>query len=187
MDQTFTSPLIEHSSNINNLNNANVTKIYNLKELHANAYSVIKSEKHINIASFEQLLQNYQGNDWKNYVSLNSTISSTKNNFYNKTLVYQSTELEMYIITWPINSESKIHDHPENGCIMKILSGEVLEEEYANISESPKYVNTNILTCGKIGFKKGKELLHKIKNISNDVAVSIHFYTKCEYDANIYN
>ena len=44
-----------------------------------------------------------------------------------------SNELfEIIIISWNYNQKSPIHNHPENGCLMKILKGSLTEEKYNN-------------------------------------------------------
>jgi len=71
------------------------------------------------------LVNEYIGTDWKKYVSF----SDIK---YKKNLVKRNENLEMLIICWNNNQTSGIHDHPPNGCILKILDGELEENEYIN-------------------------------------------------------
>jgi hypothetical protein len=160
-------------------------KLYNLEELYYEFKTVLECDDIPNVLLLKDTLEKYIGDDWKKHIASNTDIDGL--NTYNKKLIFRSEILDMFIITWPPHSESKIHDHPEYGCTMKILCGELLEDEYAYISESPCYVRTNNLSCNMINFKKGKEMLHKIKNVSNDVVVSLHLYSKGEYKMCVYN
>ena len=40
------------------------------------------------------------------------------------------TDFDMYVIGWEGNYMSDIHDHAKHGCIMKIITGEVIEKRY---------------------------------------------------------
>lgn len=159
-------------------------KITRLKDLYDKSYETLSTNKNLTVQILENLMNSYDGDDWKKYIKKDIISKS-----YYKNLVYSSELLDMYIITWSINSESCIHDHPENGCMMKILSGELEENEYANISESISFIKTNVFrekSPENIGFKIGNELLHKIRNISDKCSVSLHLYSKGNYIMNSY-
>jgi len=64
--------------------------------------------------SLVYLVKNYNGNDWKDYVSFNQEK-------YKKNLVIKNDKLEIFVICWNNNQKSCIHNHTTNGCIMKIL------------------------------------------------------------------
>lgn len=164
------------------------SKINNLPELYDKANNIILSSNDGDTMLLSNLIQNYIGNDWKQYISSNQILQNNGYNTYNKKLIFGSEILDMVIITWPVQSKSKIHDHPDYGCIAKLLYGELVEDEYVYVSESPVHINTNFLKVkdNKFSFKKGKEILHKISNNSNDMAVSLHFYSKGGYKMNIY-
>ena len=57
----------------------------------------------------KELINNYTGNDWKNYVLKNETR-------YNKIKVFENDKFDIYVISWNINQESKIHNHSSNCC-----------------------------------------------------------------------
>ncbi len=89
-----------------------------------------------------------------------------------------------YIITWNKNKLSKIHDHSSNGCILKLLKGKLLETRYNNKLE---ILEENIVDENSISYIKNENGLHNIKNISDDISVSIHIYSQINYKMNIYN
>ena len=122
----------------------------------------------------------YCGTDWKQY------IINTKSYYY-KNLIFRSDLIELYIITWPISISSCIHDHPDKGCILKVLYGKLEETSYDKINDTcAKIKEVNILNEQSIGFKISDNVLHKIKNINDDISVSLHIYASPNYICNKY-
>lgn len=141
------------NSLINNINN-NINNCTNLQEL-------------------DNILHSSSGKDWKNYVVKDI------NNYY-KNLVYRNDNYEIYIITWNINAETRIHDHPDKGCLVKVLEGELIENEYYYDKQDNNInlINVNVLNINDISFKISNDILHKIINKTNNVCVSMHIYSK---------
>ena len=112
--------------------------------------------------------------DWDIYINF-----SPDN--YVKTLVYRNFEYEIYVISWNKNQESPIHDHPNKGCIMKILEGEIEEIRYNNnldIIKTKKYKEGNITYIdNNIGY-------HKMRTV--DKCITLHIYSPPEYKMNIF-
>ena len=77
------------------------------------------------VSSLYNIIYNYKGDDWKEF-NLYS-----ENPIYKKSLVYTNDLYDLYVISWMPYSYSKIHDHSSNGCLFKILNGE-LNEKYMN-------------------------------------------------------
>ena len=75
-------------------------------------------------------------------------------NNYHKLLFYKNDLLDCYFIFWHKNSESKIHDHSQNGCYYRIIKGDIIEYIYdkninliemRNILENEvNYIDNNI-------------------------------------------
>ena len=103
------------------------------------------------------------------------------NNFYEKYYLFENKSFSLVLIKWNLNSSTKIHDHPEKGCIMRVLKGTLKEESY---SLRLNLISTNILTEDKLGYKKGKRILHKI--IALEDSISLHIYIPGFYKANYY-
>lgn len=159
----------------------------NLLELFDKSTEIILEKKCTSY--LHDLLKSYEMNDWEQYIISDFEIINNKN--YYKNLIYQNDIIELYIITWKENSCSPIHDHPENGCILKILKGQLFEEVFKNINGNIKYLNktylnNKFLNVNNIGFKKGNKYPHRITNIFNDISVSLHIYSKPNYKHNIY-
>ena len=108
-------------------------------------------------------LVNYNGVDWQKYI--------VKNNNYHKEIIYCNDKIEIYIITWMPNASTRIHDHPNKGCLVKVLEGELTETEFINRENLELhsytscnnifYNNTNILKKNDIGFKIKNEIYIK--------------------------
>lgn len=73
-------------------------------------------------------------------------------------------EWELYCFVWNKGAETAYHSHPEGGCWLQVLEGELLEK-------IPTHNEANQLVKG---FQKGEEGIHKI--ICKEKAVSVHLY-----------
>lgn len=127
------------------------------------------------LEDLNDLLKSYKGNDWEDYINF-SDVKYTRNN------VFSDDIIEMVVICWNDNQKSGIHDHPDNGCLMKILQGEITEECYNNKLELVKINNNKI---NDIGYQEGKTGLHNIIN-SNNKSVSLHIYSPPNYKSNFF-
>ena len=120
----------------------------------------------------------YNGTDWKKHIVIS-------NNYYKKK-IYSNELAEMFIITWNINAESKVHDHPDEGCILKVLKGKLKEEIYENREDKIEYISEQILKYNDVGFQISNKYLHKIKNINKDYTVSLHIYSPPNFKIKYY-
>ena len=75
----------------------------------------ISDEKNIELV--KTFLNEYTGNDWKQYVKINEKR-------YNRFPIFQNKIFDVLIITWNINQKANVHDHP-NACIFKVLEGNI--------------------------------------------------------------
>ena len=122
------------------------------------------------------LVKGYNGDDWKQYVNF-----STKK--YTRNLVYQNDLFDIYIICWNNKQESPIHDHADNGCVMKILQGRLIQELFDHNIKStikmPIFINQVTYIDNDIGY-------HKI--INTDIqTVSLHIYSPPSHQTTIFN
>ena len=120
-----------------------------------------------NFKNSEKYLNNYFETDYKKYIILNEFK-------YNRERIYIDDEIEVFIITWNKNKETKIHNHAKNGCFLKILEGSLVENvfNFDNLNKS----GTKILRKGDISYMDDSIGLHSIKNL-DDISVSIHIYS----------
>ena len=92
-----------------------------LKKLFLSVNNEMK--KRVHLKNMRPIINEYNNIDWKKYVYFD-------NNKYNRNTVYENENIEMVIISWNNNQKSGLHDHPKNGCLMKILDGELNEYIY---------------------------------------------------------
>lgn len=112
--------------------------------------------------------------DWQQFVNENCCC-------YNRNLVFRNNTIDIYIMTWKTKQKSKIHDHPEFGCLVKILQGELTERIYVNKNDTFINTKTNKLKVGEIGHQIGKNGIHQIINDSCETTVSLHVYSPPKY------
>jgi hypothetical protein len=109
---------------------------------------------------------------------LENKLIEWKDDIYNKKRIesLSSDDFDMYTISWLPEQKSPIHDHPQYGCIMFLISG-TLEEKIYN--KKLELVKTQILKGPYIGYIDNKLGFHSIKCI--DKAVSLHIYSPGKY------
>ena len=96
---------------------------------------------------------------------------------YNKFIIYSSDIFDIILIKWDKNCQSKIHDHPNKGCLIKILSGKLCEELY---DDKLNKIESNVLLQKfDISYRIGNEILHKI--IASEDSYSLHIYIPGRY------
>ncbi len=138
----------------------------------------IKSDLAKNVPLVDQLptLLSYKGTDWQTHVSFCEKR-------YKRTLVYKDDDIEVLIICWNVNQHSGIHDHPENGCIVKVLDGSLQELVYMRTDNgigTMELAKTNTMDKNDVSYQRGSDGLHDIVN-GSVVAVSLHVYSPPNY------
>ena len=102
--------------------------------------------------------------------------------YYKLKLPYTDSNdmFDMYIIKWPPSSLSPIHNHPDLGCILHILEGEILEKKY---DHDINLENQTLLTTDhnydinlKTTYIDDSQNYHSMSNISNKPAYTLHVY-----------
>ena len=127
-----------------------------------------------NLQKLSYMIENYKETNWGKDVEFCHYT-------FNKILLVRRHELEIYLICWRAGQSTKIHDHPEKGCLMKVLKGELTELLYDG---TLKELNINILKEGDVSSRIGKEILHKI--VANLDTCSLHVYSPPLYQPNYY-
>lgn len=138
-----------------------------------------KLKDNFELFELKDILFSYNGSDWNKYINFDKLK-------YTRNIVYKNNNIEIIIICWYKWQSSKIHDHPNNGCILKVLHGNLEENIYNNTSGNLVKIKTNILNNNNVSYMKGNTHLHNICNNSNEYAVSIHVYSPPNYAPNIY-
>jgi cysteine dioxygenase len=113
------------------------------------------------------ILKDYNDNDWKQYVKVDDKR-------YCRNRIYENENLEIFIISWNKNQNAPIHDHSFNGCWLKVLEGELIENRYEK--DSLLLYESNCMKKNDISFMKNNIGYHSITNMSDDIAITIHIY-----------
>tara|TARA_Y100000780_G_C13621221_1_gene392618 strand:- start:263 stop:718 length:456 start_codon:yes stop_codon:yes gene_type:complete len=150
--------------------------MYNLEDLINDLK--INLSKDIKLETVKNLLEKYQNIDWKKYCSFNDLN-------YKRNLIHRDKLFDIYLICWNTKQFSPIHDHPKNGCLLKILDGELKEELYNFTNDKLVKIKTNILKKNNISYLEHNKVLHKIINFNNKT-VSLHIYSPTNYKPNKY-
>lgn len=142
-----------------------MTNINSLKTLVVSLNTIIINNN-ISLHHTIPYISSYCGNDWKH------TVVDINKRSYVKHLIYGNCFYELFLISWN-DTSSKWHSHPANGCVMKVLSGNLHEYTHFN-----GIINYRMLNENNIGFKRC-DALHNI--ISNGINHSLHLYSPVGY------
>lgn len=122
------------------------------------------------------LLKSYHSinSEWNKYSIENSNINCdyTRNNLFE----LPNNLGQILILIWKPNCNSKIHNHPNSNCWVKLLEGK-LEENIFN-KDCKKKIATNLLSKNDVTFINDSIGLHSVHNKSStDTAISLHVYS----------
>jgi len=134
---------------------------------------------HKDISFLTKILKKYNGKDWSEHI-----INDTSLNYIKK-LVYENDNYEVFVVSWMPNRSSTIHDHAENGCVFKVLKGTLKEDRY--YPETIEYKGSEIYNSDEVAYICNKSCYHKVNNVENEVAASLHIYSPPRYQIKSYN
>ena len=97
---------------------------------------------------------------------------------YSKEKLFENEHFEIVFITWGAHCESPIHCHPENGCILTVLDGNLVEERYNNKGVLCEY---NFIKCWDVGYMDNYIGKHRIINKNDYNVYSFHVYSPPGY------
>ena len=92
---------------------------------------------------------------------------------YTKNLLYRSDLFEIYVICWNPNKNTPIHNHPENGCLMKILNGVLVEYEY---NKQLNLTKKNIILEDDVKYIDNVIGYHQIFNDSKENYINTYLF-----------
>ena len=149
------------------------------KQLYS-SFSKMYKNKNVDCLKVKGILQKYNGKDWKNYVS------ESNSNKYHRNIYKSGIKNNMYeliIITWFPNNYSKIHNHADNGCLLKVLDGELIEKKYTHKLEEYE----EIKYCkNEISYMNNNLGLHSILNNKKTPTISLHIYSPPRFKTKFY-
>ena len=95
---------------------------------------------------------------------------------YKRNIVSSNEHLEIIIMCWDTKQGSKFHKHPSNGCLMKIIEGQLMEE-----FKGKEINQTNIYEINDCSYIDNDLGIHRVFNDSNSPAISLHIYSPPNY------
>ena len=107
-------------------------------------------------------------------------------NIYTKYMV-PHYKYDIALIKWNPESKTSIHDHPQKGCSIFLLKGNLKEEIFKNnkfLYKKKENYLTNFLDGSYIDNKIG---LHRVSNLSNKNSWSLHIYEPKGHKTTYYN
>ena len=104
---------------------------------------------------------------------------------YTRNIVCESEKILILIICWKAGQGSPIHNHPAQGCIMRMLHGSLHESQFD--LESLESLSETIHTEGNVSYIDDQTAYHKIENNTDTPAVSLHCYSPREFTPTIFS
>src|SRR5690349_2238926 len=123
-------------------------------------------QTNMKLIELADLLKRYQGTDWQSFIQYEKET-------YHRQLIYRNSSFDLLILTWKQGQKTKIHDHPSQGCLMKVLQGELQENLYQN-GQPITQIGSRLLKQGEIGYKENNLIIHDIYAPVD--SVSLHLY-----------
>jgi len=98
---------------------------------------------------------------------------------YTRNLIHTDNKnYTLLLLCWNAGKESKIHNHPCNGCFVKTIRGCVRENRYHDVDGIIKQSSVRFFTEGQVSYMDDYIGYHKIGNPQKDSgSVSLHLYT----------
>ena len=124
------------------------------------------------------LIINYTGTDWLKYKKDCAT-------GYSRTKIYSNSNFDLFLINWSKHSKSKIHDHSKEGCVFKVLDGELCEKIYQ--PNTLKQTQTKSFKRNDISYINDNIGYHSIENNTNNNAYSLHIYIPSNHTTKYFN
>tara|TARA_Y200000002_G_C22581575_1_gene621105 strand:+ start:322 stop:801 length:480 start_codon:yes stop_codon:yes gene_type:complete len=130
------------------------------------------------LANSNTILKAYNSFDWKSYIKFD------KDN-YKKNLIYRNMDFEIFLVCWLPLQKTKIHNHSENGCLIRILEGEMNEIIYE--PKNKEIITTNNMYQNDIQYIDDKIGVHKMINTSDKNCISLHIYSPPNFKATFFD
>jgi cysteine dioxygenase len=108
-------------------------------------------------------------NEWKDYAMFDETQAYTRN-----LIATDNETYTLLLLCWNPGKESPIHDHPCDGCWLKVFRGSVQECRY---DSNLQCVSDETFHEGQLGYIYDSMGYHKVGNPSKfEGAITLHLY-----------
>jgi cysteine dioxygenase len=105
---------------------------------------------------------------------------------YVRNLVCKTDNVSILVLCWDCGQKSPIHNHPEQGCIMRMLQGTLTEKKFSvdNLDEPTSELD---FSDGNVSYIDNSLGVHLISNRhETQKAISLHCYSPAVFQATIY-
>jgi predicted metal-dependent enzyme (double-stranded beta helix superfamily) len=114
---------------------------------------------------------------------------------YKRNVLYRDEDIEILLICWMPGQKTPVHDHPDQGCLVRVLSGELHETlyklgvRYASPDDKQSYFDHGYpegalraskhrsIGNGAVSYLRGDRGVHRLWNKSAEPAMSLHVYS----------
>lgn len=95
---------------------------------------------------------------------------------YTRIPIYKDEEMEIVLICFAEGQTSSVHSHQGSNCVVRVISGKVLETTYTQNEEELDLLNSSYLKPGDISGLDGIQV-HQLSNLHQKGSVLINFYS----------
>jgi cysteine dioxygenase len=97
---------------------------------------------------------------------------------YTRNCIASNDHFELILLCWPPGQGTQIHNHDNKNCLVKVISGNLLEKTYQLQEESFIPTGSSILLSGEVtqATAEAENFLHSLKNYTPQRAMSLHLY-----------
>ena len=127
-------------------------------------YEVTSNPGFTDLRSFAETFRSVDLEDCRKFISFNQ-------DSYKRNIITTNQYFELVLICWEPNQSTDIHDHPEKGCLIQVLDGELTEERFYQDE-----VTINNLSAGPVYYMCNAYGMHRMANGGAEPAISLHLY-----------
>ena len=106
---------------------------------------------------------------------------------YTRNCIFENENFELILICWEKDQKTPIHDHDGEECWVKVIDGTLKETLYKETSGGPTQFKSSISEKGAISYMMDFMGYHKLENISDRRAMSLHLYAKPIKKCNVFD
>ena len=96
---------------------------------------------------------------------------------YYRQQLFVNQLIEIVMISWNPHQGSRIHDHPDGGCLLRVMAGHLTEEVYYCGSTGLQLIQSQALVAGDCSYQEGQTYVHRITNPTDHHSLSLHVYS----------
>ena len=101
---------------------------------------------------------------------------SFDNEKYVRTPIYKDDNLEIVCICFSPGQTSSVHDHQGSNCVIRVVSGKMLEQLFRDNGTHNVFVSNHYLNAGDVSGLDGVAI-HQISNVNKEGTVLLNFYS----------